>query len=172
MPVRVLTNDAGATTQNVQGAVAHDSASIPQPMHIGAQARTSTPAAVSASGDLVNLIATMAGVQITKPYGIPEAEWGYGGSLTTTSDVPAKTAAGTGIKNHPTSLWAINTGASAVDLILKDGSTERHRYTLPVNVPVAVVFPTGVVVTANTALNLALSAAGTVRVNLHGYAAP
>jgi len=37
---------------------------------------------------------------------------------------------------------------------------------------VAVAFPTGIVLTAATALNANLSAAGTVRLNAHGYTAP
>jgi hypothetical protein len=93
-------------------------------------------------------------------------------SLTTTTAAAIQAAAGAGLKRHATSIWAINTGAAIVDLIILDGATERLRYPLPINVPVPVEFPTGVLVTANTALNANLSAAGTVRLNVHGYTAP
>jgi hypothetical protein len=76
------------------------------------------------------------------------------------------------LKRHVTAIQAINTGASAVDLILLDGATERWRLPLAVNVPVAVPFPTGIVTTANTVLNANLSAVGTVRINAQGYTAP
>jgi hypothetical protein len=93
-------------------------------------------------------------------------------ALTTTTPVAIQAAAGAGIKRHMTSFWAINTGASIVDLIILDGATERHRYPLPPNVPVPCEFLTGIVVSTATALNAALSVAGTVRLNAHGYTAP
>jgi hypothetical protein len=82
-------------------------------------------------------------------------------------------AGGAGLKRHMTGLQAINTGASAVDLIILDGAAERWRMTLPVNVPVDFCFAeTHLIVTAATALNANLSAAGTVRVCAQGYTAP
>lgn len=164
-----ITATVSATT--VSGNTAQDAAA-PNPIAIGGRAANANQAAMSAAGDLVHTMHTMIGAVVEKPYCIPEAEWTYSGSLTTTSDVAVQAAAGAGIKRHATSLWAINTGASAVDLIIKDGATERVRYTLPVNIPVPVTFPTGIQNTANAALNAALSAVGTVRLNMHGYTAP
>lgn len=174
---RPIGDISGATPVSIQnspavaGTVAQDAAAG-NPVGIGGRATNANQAAMSATGDLVHAMLTMIGAQVQKPYCIPEAEWGANLALTTTSDVAVQAAGGAGIKRHVTSLWAINTGASAVDLIIKDGTTERHRYTLPVNVPVDCVFPTGILLTANTALNVALSAAGTVRANIHGYTAP
>ena len=93
-------------------------------------------------------------------------------SLTTTTAVAIAAAGGANIKRHLTACQAINTGAAAVDLIILDGTTERWRLTLPVNVPVCFDFPTEITTTANTALNANLSAAGTVRANFQGYTAP
>ena len=136
------------------------------------RAQTSNPSAVSATGDAVLGLGTMIGVGITKPYAIPEAGWNASLALTTTTAAAIQAAGGAGLKKHMTALQAINTGASAVDLIILDGTTERWRLPLPVNVPVAFEFPTEITTTANTALNANLSAAGTVRANFQGYTAP
>jgi hypothetical protein len=159
---------AGGT---IGGQASHDSGIVGGPVRIGARALTANYTAVQA-GDAADIPATLVGALITKPYSIPGEEWGATIALTTTTAVAIQAAAGAGLKRHVTSLWAINTGASAVDLILLDGATERHRYPLPPNVPVAVEFLTGIVLTAATALNANLSAAGTVRLNAHGYTAP
>lgn len=144
---------------------------VGSPVAVGGRAQNGTYAAMSAAGDLVPWVFTMNGVALIKPYALPESEWNYGGVLTTTADVTIQAAVST-FKRHITSLWAINTGAATVELLIKDGLTERARYTLPVGVPVPVVFPTGLLTTINTALNASLSAAGTVRLNVTGYTAP
>ena len=141
------------------------------PVRIGARAITANYTAV-ASGDVADLVTTLFGSLIQKPYSIPQAGWNANVSLTTTTAAPIIAAAGAGLGRYITALQAINTGASAVDLIILDGATERWRLTLPVNVPVPIPFPTELTVTANTALNGNLSAASTVRVCAQGYNAP
>ena len=153
------------------GPAAHDAVISGNPVRMAGRAMTANYTPV-ASGDVADALVTTVGAQIEKPYCIPEQEWGASLALTTTTATQIQPAAAAGLKRHMTSLWAINTGAAVVDLIILDGATERHRYPLPVNVPVAVVFPTGIVLTAATALNANLSAAGTVRLNAHGYTAP
>jgi hypothetical protein len=162
---------ATLTSTTVSGTTAQDAAA-PNPIAIGGRAANANQPAMSAAGDLVHTMHTMIGAVVEKPYAIPEAEWTASLALTTTTAVPIQTAAGAGLKRHITSFWAINTGAAAVDLIILDGATERKRYPLPINAPVPVSFPTGVLNTANTALNVNLSAAGTVRFNATGYTAP
>ncbi|MCA3509226.1 MAG: hypothetical protein IOC80_00140 [Rhodobacter sp.] len=153
------------------GPAAHDAAISGNPVRVAGRAMTANYTPV-ASGDVADALVTTVGALIEKPYCIPEQEWGASLALTTTTATQIQAAAAAGLKRHMTSLWAINTGAAVVDLIILDGATERHRYPLPVNVPVAVVFPTGIVLTAATALNANLSAAGTVHLNAHGYTAP
>ncbi len=160
-----------ATSGSVSGTATHDTAITGGPVRIGGRAVSADYTAVG-SGDAADLICTRVGAQIVKPYAIPETEWGASLALTATAAVAVQAAAAAGLKRHMTGFWAINTGAATVDLILLDGATERVRYPLPVNVPVALTFPTGLVLTAATALNAALSAAGTVRLNAHGYTAP
>ena len=171
LPVQVMNPVAAPTTQMVSGTTAADAA-VPNPVAIGGRASNANPAAMSATGDLVHLLQTMIGAVVQKPYAIPEAAWNASVALTTTTAAALAAAAGAGIKRHITALQAINTGASAVDLILLDGETERWRLTLPINVPVLIPFPTELLTTANAALNANLSATGTVRVNAQGYAAP
>lgn len=158
-------------TNSVRGEAAIDAA-FGQPLGAGFRAANANPTAMSANGDVVGALATMVGALVSKPYGIPEATWNANLSLTSTTAQALAAAAGTGLKRHITALQAINTGASAVDLILLDGATERWRFTLPANVPVALPFPTELLTTANAALNANLSAAGTVRVCAQGYTAP
>jgi hypothetical protein len=152
------------------GAAAHDAAIVNNPVRIAGRAQTANYAAV-ASGDVADFLTTLVGAQVTKPYAIPEAAWNVSLALTTTT-AQALQAALAGNKRHITALQAINTGASAVDLIILDGAAERWRLPLPPNVVVSVPFPTELVTTVNTALNVNLSLAGTVRVNAQGYTAP
>jgi hypothetical protein len=155
----------------VAGTVANDGVAG-NPVTTGGVARSANPTAVNAAGDAVNDLATMIGVKVTKPYAIPEAEWANTLALTTTADVAVQTAAGLGLKRHLTMIEMTNTGASAVDVIVKDGTTVRLQFTMLPTSSRYVPLPTGIPTTANTALNVALSAAGTVRVNALGYTAP
>jgi hypothetical protein len=153
------------------GTVAVDAA-IGNPVTAGLRASNANIAAMSAAGDSVGWLGTMIGAGIVKPYALPEAQFDASLALTTTTAAAIAAAAGAGIKRHLVAVQAINTGAAVVDLIVLDGATERWRLPLPVNVPVDVEFPTHLTVTANTALNANLSAAGTVRANFQGYTAP
>ena len=69
-------------------------------------------------------------------------------------------------------MQATNTGAAAVDVLLRDATTTRLQVTVPAGQSVVMPLPTGIPTTANAILNVALSAAGTVRVNILGYTAP
>lgn len=162
---------ATVASTTVAGTVAVDAA-IGNPVTTGLRASNANITAMSAAGDNVPAIGTMIGVQVTKPYALPEAEWAYTGALTTTSDVVVQTAAGAGIKRHVTWMQATNTGGTAVDVLLRDGTTTRLQVTIPAGQSIDFPLPTGIPLTANTALNVALSAVGTVRVNLLGYTAP
>lgn len=172
MPVTIQ-NTAAVTSSStaVAGTVAVDAA-IGNPVTAGLRASNVNITAMSAAGDNVAWMGTMIGAGIVKPYALPEAGFNASLALTTTTAAAIQAAAGAGIKRHLTALQAINTGASAVDLIILDGTTERWRLPLPPNVPVAFEFPTEIATTAATALNANLSAAGTVRANFQGYTAP
>lgn len=159
------------TATGVAGAAAHDAVISGNPVRQAGRALTANYTSV-ATGDTADIITTLVGAQVVKPYAIPEAGWNANVSLTTATATALIAAGGAGLKRHITALQAINTGASAVDLIILDGATERWRMTLPINVPVSFTFPTELTTTAATALNGNLSAVGTVRVCAQGYTAP
>jgi hypothetical protein len=178
VPVNVLNTPATTISSGTvttvttlsNGQAAHDAAVAGSPHRIAGRALTSNYAAV-ATGDTADLVTTLAGSLIVKPYSIPEQEWNANLSLTTTTAQAAAAAAGAGLKRHITALQVTNTG-TANDLIILDGVTERWRMVLPQNIPVSFAFPSGLLTTANTALNFNLSVAGTVRVTAQGYTAP
>jgi hypothetical protein len=153
------------------GTVAVDAA-IGNPVTAGLRASNANIAAMSAAGDSVGWMGTMIGAGIVKPYALAEATFDASLALTTTTAQPIAAAAGAGLKRHLVAGQVINTGAATVDLIILDGATERWRLPLPVNVPLDLEWPIHIPVTAATALNANLSAAGTVRANFQGYTAP
>ena len=171
VPVVIQGGALTSGTVAAAGTVAVDAA-IGNPVTAGLRASNANIAAMSAAGDSVGWLGTMIGAGIIKPYALPEAQFDASLALSTTTAQPIATAAAAGLKRHLVSGQVINTGVTAVDLIILDGVTERWRLTLPVNVPVPLDFPVHINVTAATALNANLSAAGTVRANFQGYTAP
>jgi hypothetical protein len=158
------------TASNTAGTAAEDAAASGNPVMVGGVARTANAATTLVAGDAVRHTMTSGAALVVKQYGPMQVEFSPTLNLTTTTPAAIAAAAAAGIRNHLTAFWAINTSASAVDLIILDGATERHRYPLPPNVPVFMRFPTGLQTTAATALNANLSAAATsVRVNFTGY---
>lgn len=139
---------------------------------------SANPAVVS-SGRGIDLLATLIGALVAKPYSIPEADWQYAaaaGGITSTADVALKAAAAAGIRNHVTSIDVRNAHATvATEVVVKDGATVVWRQLLPAAMaaPVAVAFPTPLRGTAATALNFAcLTTGAQVYVNAQGYSAP
>jgi hypothetical protein len=151
------------------GGVAEDAAAGANPVVTGGVVRTAITPVTLVAGDAVRDTHAGSGAKVIKPYAVPEAGWNASLALTTATAVPIAAAAGASLKRHITAAQIINTGASAVDIIILDGATERWRLPLPVNVPVPLEFPTELITTANTALNANLSAVGTVRFNAQGY---
>jgi hypothetical protein len=97
----LVTNAVSAVT--VTGGVAQDAAAG-NPVGIGARAANANQAAMSATGDLVHLMATMIGALVNKPFSIPEADWSYApaGAIANTADVVIAAAAGAGIRRYVT----------------------------------------------------------------------
>lgn len=154
------------------GGAAEDAAAGANPVVVGGVVRTAAAPVTLVAGDAARVTMTPGAAMVVRPYSVSEAGWNASLALTTTTAVAIQAAAGASLKRNVTAVQAINTGASAVDLIILDGATERWRLTLPVNVPVPIEFPTEILATANTALNANLSAAGTVRANFQGYTSP
>jgi hypothetical protein len=159
------------TTFAVAGTTATNN-SMPNPVAIGGRASNVNITSMSAAGNLVAQLMTMIGASVFKPYCLPEAAWQYTGALTATTDVVAMAAAGVGIKNHVTNIQVTNTGSSVNNLNIKDGSNIRLTIAVPAGQSIVLPVEAGIVLTPNTALNVSLSAAGTMQVNIIGYQAP
>lgn len=161
----------------VVGAAAHDAAISGNPERIAGRAVTANYTAV-ANGDTADIITTLVGAIVAKPYSIPELDWQYAaaaGGIINTTDVAAKAAAAAGIRNYVTSIQVRNTNAVATEFVIKDGATVIWRTQLPASMAYAqtVTFPTPLKGTAATAINIACITTGAaVYANLQGYSAP
>ena len=166
----------GAPT--VVGGAAHDAVGTSiSPVKIGAQAQNANPSGVSANGDITNIIATMIGVPIVRPYSLPESDWQYAcpSAIANTTDVALRAAGGTGIRNYVTGIQVMNTGATATEIVVKDGSTVIWRGHVGASMTTMHVlrFVTPLRGTAATAMNFACIATGAnVYVSAQGYQAP
>jgi|688.fasta_scaffold01422_40 hypothetical protein len=157
-------------TANVAGASAEDAAVSGNAVRAGGRARTSPPTTFVA-GDGVDHTMTTAGQLLTKQGGLPEQMWNANLNITSATPIAAVLAAGANLKNNLTKCRMTNTGI-ALDFIILDGATERYRVPLAVGQSVDEVFELDrLIATANTALNVALSAAGSVRFTAQGHAA-
>ena len=164
-----------AGTSTVTGNVAHDGVATGNPVRIAGRAVTATYNPV-ATGDVADFITTTVGVQIVKPYSIPELDWSYTGeAIVDDADVVVKTAVSGTVKNYITSFQYQNTSEVATELVIKNGATVIWRGYAPASmtVPANVTFNTPIKGSANTALNVACVTTGAnVYVNVQGYQAP
>ena len=171
------TQPVSGTGLGVVGAAAHDAAISGNPVRLAGRALTANYTAV-ASGDVADLITTLVGALVQKPYAIPESDWQYAaatGGIINTTDVAVKAAAAAGIRNYVTHINLSNNSATATEFVIKDGaSTVLWRCQLPANAPnVDIAFPTPLRGSAATAVNVAcITTAAAVFCNVQGYIAP
>ncbi|WP_265547319.1 ubiquitin-activating E1 FCCH domain-containing protein [Roseomonas mucosa] len=161
-------NTVGGQARNTSGAV---------PVMVATGYSANPTAVTTARG--VDLLATLIGALVTKPYAIPEADWQYAGAaggILNTTDVVLRAAAAAGIRNYVTSIDMRNAHATvATEVVIKDGATVIWRQLLPAAMPapVEITFPTPLRGTAATAMNVAcLTTGAQVYVNAQGFAAP
>lgn len=121
----------GATTQltgtnPVAGPAASGSAISGNPVRIGARALNANYTALT-TGQTADLITTLVGALVQKPYSIPEGDWSYaaaaGGISNTTTAVTIAGAAGAGLRNYLTA-FQISAGAlgAATEIAIRDGA--------------------------------------------------
>ena len=139
---------------------------------------SANPASVI-TGRGVDLLTTLIGALVTKPYAIPEADWqaaAVAGGILNTTDVVLRAAAAAGIRNYVTSIDLRNAHPTvATEVVIKDGATVIWRQLLAAAMPapVEITFPTPLRGTAATAVNVAcLTTGAQVYVNAQGFAAP
>ncbi|MER8946087.1 hypothetical protein [Mesorhizobium sp. M0959] len=172
LPVSTITGNPA-----VVGAAAHDAAIAGAPVRLGARALTANYSAVS-SGDVADLVATLVGAAIYKPFSIPENDWSYpaaAGGEVATGDIAVKTAAGAGLRNYITWLTVVNAHATVdTEFVVKDGATVIYRgFVKAGGGRSEPQFPSTLKSSANTALNIACITTGAqVYFNCGGYAAP
>lgn len=161
---------------------AHDAAVAQNPNRIAGRARSSNYATVS-SDDTADLVTTLAGAVIVRPFTIPEQQWSYAaaasGIVNTTTAVAVKAAGSAGIKNYVTGMQIQHaTLGGATELVIRDGAggtvlfrTQLQTTALPLT---NIEFPCPIQGTAATLLEIATLTAvtGGVYVNLNGYTAP
>jgi hypothetical protein len=163
----------------VAGAVAHDSPrAATAPVINGARAVSANYAAV-ASGDVADLITTLVGALVVKPFAIPETDWQYVGAtggITNTTAVTLAGAPAAGLRRYITGLQVSNDSATATEIVIEDTLANAiWRCRLPANTPnFSVVFPTPLrAASAAVALQVVCATTGAkVHINAQGYTAP
>lgn len=176
VPVQ-LTHQPSVTALATAGAAAHDAAVSGNPLRIAGRALTANYSNV-ATGDTADLITTLQGALITRPFQIPELEWSYvaaAGGVVNTTDVVLATAAGAGLRRYLTSLFVKNVNATATEIVVKDGSTIIWRGYASASMITGdlVIFRNPIKTSANAVLNFACITTGAqVYVNAQGYTAP
>lgn len=163
-------------TSALNGQSAHDAVISGSPVRLAGRALTAAYTTV-ATGDTADLVTTLQGALITRPWQIPELEWSYAsaaGGIVNTTDVPLVAAAAAGLRRYITSMTLSNNSATATEAVLKDGATIIWRGMLPANAGnFLVTFENPLKTTAATALNFAcITTAAAVYVNAQGYTAP
>lgn len=170
---------------NVQGYIAHDSAIAGNPVRLGARALTAAYTAV-ATGDTADLISTLTGALVTKPYCIPELAWSFacatGGINNSTTAVTIKAAAAAGIKNYLTRLdvSAQGTVATASEIAIRDGAAGtvlwRQKLAAAVQNPIQFNFDPPLAGSAATLMEFvtltAMGASSNVIFSAQGFIAP
>jgi hypothetical protein len=164
------------------GQVAHDAVIAGNPVRIGARALNAAYATV-ATGDQADLVSTLQGVLVTRPWQIPELEWSYappvGGLVNTTTAVAFRAAQATGLRTYLTSIQIMSEAlTNATDLAIRDGAggTVLWRTRIPTGgLPTMnIVFSSPIKGTAATLMEvvtLTASGAGAVYFNAQGFTA-
>jgi hypothetical protein len=164
------------------GPAAHDAVVSGNPMRIAGRALSAAYATV-ATGDVADLVTTLQGVLVTRPWQIPELEWSYAaagsGIVNTTTAVTFRAAAGAGLRSYVTSIQVMSEAlTNATELAIRDGAggTVLWRTRIPTGgLPTMnIVFASPLKSTANTlleVLTLSASGAGAVYFNAQGFTA-
>lgn len=170
MPVNVVTVPS---SMPVAGMAADNATASGNPLLMAGKALTSITAA--ATGQVKTLLQTLYGALVNKPYSIPEYDFQYSGTLTTTTAAAIKAAGAAGIRNYLTALQYQNTNATASTVIILDGASAIATFNAPASMaqPAIITFPTPLKGTAATALNINCGTTGaSILANAQGYQAP
>lgn len=177
-------NTANTTPWLMAGQAAHAATISGNPIRLGARALTSNYTALT-TGQTSDLVSTLVGAAIQKPYSIPEADWNYAaaasGISNTTTAVTIASAAGSGLRNYITGIQLSSDAlGAATELAVRDGAGgtviwRKKIGTAGIVNGINYTFPSPLKSTANTLLEvvtLTASITGAVYFNSQGYIAP
>lgn len=102
LPVSIIGTPT-VTASTTTGAAAHDAAISGNPVRTAGRALTAAYTTV-ATGDTADFITTLQGVQITKPYQIPELEWTVSDEITNSTTAVRVNALAASLKQYVSSL--------------------------------------------------------------------
>lgn len=167
----------GTASLSVQGDRAHDAtvAAAGNPVRIAGRALSAAYTTV-ATGDVADFVTTLQGVQVTRPWQIPELEWSYAsaaGGIVNTTDVVLASATAS-VRRYITSMQLKNISATATEVVLKDGATIiwRGHVSASMTTSEEIIFNNPLRTTAGAALNVAcITTAAAVYVNAQGFTA-
>jgi hypothetical protein len=175
--VALVQSGTGTSSISVQGTAAHDAVVAGSPIRVAGRGLSAAYTTV-ASGDTTDLVTTLQGILISRPWQIPELEWSYtaaAGGIVNTTDVVLAAAAGAGLRRYLTSLQIKGTNGVATEIVVKDGATIIWRGHVSANMldMNVITFSNPLRTTANAALSIACITTGAaVYVNAQGYTAP
>lgn len=123
----------GTVTTTASGAAAHDAAVSGNPVRIAGRALTTNYNAV-ATGDTADLVTTLVGALVTRPYAIPELDWMASDSITNSTTAVQLKAATASNKTYMTGLTiASATLGSAIELQIRDTPIASTTATIAAN---------------------------------------
>jgi hypothetical protein len=175
---------AGTSTTISAGQGASGATASGNPVRIATRGATANPTAVT-NGQAVEVLSTVLGALVNKPYSIPELDWSYasatGGITNTTTAVTLKTASGAGIRNYITALQISSDALGvATEVVIRDGAAGTVLWRQKIGTAglgggLSIQLPSPIKSTANTLLEVATLTAtvtGGIFINAQGYTAP
>lgn len=166
------------------GMGAHDAAISGNPVRIAGRAVTENYTAVT-TGDTADLVTTLTGAVIQKPFSIPEGDWAYAaanlGIVNTTTAVTIKAAGAAGLRNYVTGIqMTAEALGAATEIAIRDGAGGAVLWRTKIGSAgivngINLTFQTPIKGTAATLLEfvtLTASITGAVYFNAQGYTAP
>ncbi len=158
----------------VHGAGAHGTIATINPVKVASRARSSLSAV--SDGALADIVGTLEGALVMRPYTIPEKEWSYAspsGGITDTADVQMKASPAGSDRLYLTGLIVENAHASAgTEYSVKSGASTIFRGHIGPGQSRELSFANPLRGNAATPLLFAVGTASTIYVNATGFTAP
>jgi hypothetical protein len=174
LAVNVTGAPTGASSTDIQGAFAANTAGSPNPVVGGGIARTGAPA-VATAGRTVSQESDAQGRIVNQPFGTPgDYQNGHATQTAASSSTALIAAGGASIRNVVQSVTYANRDNIAHTFDLLDAAAVKHTVILPAGTSIHCEFPGGLpAVALNTAWNFQIREAATtaVEVSLSAYQA-